>query len=69
MNHAEEFEALGMTPKEGKLTAEQIAKVKSLGCLRDKRFEDIFNVRVITGNGKITAAEQKTIAEAAELFG
>lgn len=63
------FELLGMTPKNGKLTAEQIAKVKSLGCLRDKRFEDIFNVRVITGNGKITAQEHKTVAEAAEIFG
>lgn len=58
-----------MTPKNGTLTAQQIAKVKSLGCLRDKRFEDIFNVRVITGNGKITAQEHKTVAEAAEIFG
>lgn len=51
------------------LTPEQIAEVKALGCLRDKRYDDIFNVRVITRNGKITAAEQKSIAEAAELFG
>ena len=69
MDNIKEFEALGMTPKNGKLTPEQIAKVKSLGCLRDKRFEDIFIVREITGNGKITAAEHKTVAEAAELFG
>ena len=69
MKNLQHFEALGMTPKDGKLTAEQIAKVKSFGCLRDKRFEDIFNVRVITGNGKITAAEHKAVAEAAELFG
>ena len=69
MDNINEFEALGMTPKDGKLTPEQIKKVKSLGCLRDKRFEDIFNVRVITGNGKITAAEHKIIAQAAELFG
>ena len=69
MDNINEFEALGMTPKNGKLTPEQIKKVKSLGCLRDRRFEDIFNVRVITGNGKITAAEHKIIAQAAELFG
>ena len=69
MENLKDFEALGMTPKNGKLTAEQIAKVKSLGCLMDKRFEDVFNVRVITGNGKITSAEHKTVAEAAELFG
>ena len=69
MSNVKEFEAVGMTPKDGKLTAEQIAKVKSLGCLKDKRYEDVFNVRVITGNGKITAAEQKAVAEAAEIFG
>jgi dissimilatory sulfite reductase (desulfoviridin) alpha/beta subunit len=69
MNDSEKFEALGMTPKDGKLTPDQIAKVKSLGCLRDKRFEDVFNVRVITGNGKITSAEHKVVAVAAEIFG
>ena len=63
------FEALGLTPKEGKLTADQIAKVKGLGCLRDKRFEDVFNIRVITRNGKITTDEQRAIAEAADRFG
>ena len=69
MNDSEKFEALGMTPKDGKLTPDQIAKVKSLGCLRDKRFEDVFNGRVITGNGKITSAEHKVVAVAAEIFG
>lgn len=69
MEKTEEFEKLGLTQKCGKLTAEQIAKVKGLGCLRDKRYEDIFNVRVITRNGKITADEQRAIAEAADLFG
>ena len=69
MGNVDEFEALGMTQKDGKLTPEQIKKVKSLGCVRDKRFEDIFNVRVITGNGKITSAEHKIVAEAAEIFG
>lgn len=52
-----------------KLSAEEIKRVKGLGCLKDKRYEDIFNVRVITRNGKITAKEQKKIAEAAEKFG
>ncbi len=52
-----------------KLTQEQITQVKGLGCLRDKRFDDIFNVRVITRNGKITTDEQRAIAEAADRFG
>ncbi len=69
MDHLKAFEMLGMEPKNGKLTPEQIARVKGLGCLRDKRFEDIFNVRVITRNGKITADEQRAIAEAADRFG
>lgn len=60
---------LGITPKNGKLTPEQITKVKSYGCLRDKRFDDVFNVRVITRNGRITADEQRSIAEAADRFG
>ncbi|MBR5869327.1 MAG: 4Fe-4S dicluster domain-containing protein [Clostridia bacterium] len=63
------FETLGLTPKAGKLTPEQINQVKGLGCLRDKRFEDVFNVRVITRNGKITTAESRAIAEAADRFG
>lgn len=69
MNNIKDFEELGIEPKNGKLTAEQIAKVKSFGCLQDKRYEDIFNVRVITRNGVITTDEQRTIAEAADLFG
>ena len=57
-------------PREGKkLPAEEIKRVKGLGCLQDKRFEDVFNVRVITKNGKITSGEQQKIAEAAEKFG
>lgn len=51
------------------LTQEQIASVKNLGCLKDKRFDDIFNVRVITRNGKITTDEQRAISEAADRFG
>lgn len=57
-------------PRDGrKLSPEDIKRVKGLGCLQDKRYDDIFNVRVITRNGKITADEQKKIAEAAEKFG
>lgn len=63
------FEQLGVEPKNGKLTPEQIAKVKGLGCLKDKRYEDIFNVRVITRNGKITSDEHRAVAEAADRFG
>lgn len=63
------FDKYGMTEKQGELTSEQITKVKGYGCLRDKRYPDVFNVRVITGNGKITTAEQRAIAEAADLFG
>ena len=51
------------------ISPEEIKRVKSLGCLQDKRYPDIFNVRVITGNGKITAAEHHAVAEAAEKFG
>ena len=53
----------------GTLPASEIKRVKGLGCLWDKRFPDVFNVRVITRNGKITAAEQRAVAEAAEKFG
>lgn len=51
------------------LSQEQIKTVKSLGCLQDKRYPDIFNVRVITRNGKITTDEHRAIAEAADRFG
>lgn len=57
-----------MKPEE-KISAEEIKRVKGLGCLKDKRYEDIFNVRVITRNGKITAEEARAIAEASDLFG
>ncbi|MCD8188754.1 MAG: FAD-dependent oxidoreductase, partial [Clostridiales bacterium] len=53
----------------GTLPAAEIKRVKALGCLQDKRYPDVFNVRVITRNGKITAEEHRTIAEAAERFG
>lgn len=53
----------------GTLSPDEIKRVKGLGCLQDKRYTDVFNVRVITKNGKITATEQHIIAEAAEKFG
>ncbi len=54
---------------EGVLPPMEIKRVKGLGCLQDKRYPDVFNVRVITRNGKITAQEQHVVAEAAERFG
>ncbi|MBR6513233.1 MAG: 4Fe-4S binding protein [Clostridia bacterium] len=52
-----------------KLTQNDITRVKGLGCLRDKRTEDCFNVRVITVNGKLTADKMQAVAEASRLFG
>ena len=56
-------------PRVNALPASEIKRVKGLGCLQDKRYPDIFNVRVITRNGKITTDEHRCIAEAAERFG
>lgn len=53
----------------GKLSPEEIKRVKGLGCLQDKRYPDVFNVRVITRNGRLTSEEQRTVADAAEKFG
>ncbi len=53
----------------GKIPADEIKRVKGLGCLQDKRYNDVFNVRVITKNGKISSADHHAIAQAAELFG
>ena len=53
----------------GALSPEDIKRVKGLGCLQDKRYPDVFNVRIITRNGKISAADQYAIAQAAEKFG
>jgi len=49
--------------------AEEVTRVKGLGCLRDKTTPDCFNCRVLTRNGKITSAESIVIAQAAEKFG
>ncbi len=51
------------------ISKEEEIRVKAMGFLKDKRTPDKFNCRVITRNGKITAAEAKVIAEAAEIYG
>ena len=33
------------------ITQDDIKRVKGLGCIKDKRYEDIFNVRVPLGHG------------------
>ena len=48
---------------------EEVARVKALGCLWDKRTADRFNVRVITINGKLNGEQLAAIAEAARTFG
>lgn len=50
------------------LKPEDIKRVKALGFLHNKG-TDLFNGRIITVNGKITAEQTKVIAEAAEKFG
>ena len=63
------FNTVKVTAPGGKLSPAEIKRVKALGCLQDKRYPDVFNVRVITRNGKITSEEQRVIAEAADRFG
>ena len=50
-------------------SAEEIARVKGLGFLRDKTTPDAFNARVITKNGKVCAKTLEVVAEAAKRFG
>lgn len=47
---------------------EDVTRVKGLGFLNQKG-TDLFNARVVTVNGKITANQAKVLAEAAEKFG
>ena len=51
------------------VSPEEIRRVKGMGFLQDKRYPDVFNARVITRNGKITAAQHRAVAEACERFG
>ncbi len=50
------------------ISAADEKRVKALGFLRNKGTNN-FSGRIITVNGKITAAQNKCISEAAELFG
>lgn len=50
-------------------TAEDIARVKGLGFLRDKTTPDCFNARTLTVNGRVTAEVMETVAVASRLFG
>lgn len=58
-----------ITSKGVGVSADDIKRVKGLGCLQDKRYPDVFNVRVITRNGRISTDEHRAIAEAADRFG
>ena len=51
------------------VSAEEVTRVKGLGCLRDKMTPDCFNVRVLTRNGFVSAEEAAALAEAARRFG
>lgn len=66
---AQFFNDVKVQHAENTVSPEEETRVKALGFLRDKTTLDKFNGRVITRNGKITADEARTIAEAAELFG
>lgn len=50
------------------IKTDDIKRVKGMGFLNNKG-TDLFNARVITVNGKITAAQARVIADAAEKFG
>lgn len=66
---AQFFNDVKVQHAENAVSPEEETRVKALGFLRDKTTLDKFNGRVITRNGKITADEARTIAEAAEMFG
>ena len=51
------------------VSPEEVKRLKGLGFLQDKRYPDVFNARVITRNGKLTAEQHRAIAEACERFG
>ena len=50
------------------ISDEEVKRVKALGFLNNKG-TDNFSGRVITRNGKLTAAQHRIIADAAEKFG
>ena len=51
------------------VSAEEIRRLKGLGFIKDKRYDDVFNVRVPLGYGRISSETQRVIADAADLFG
>ena len=63
------FQPVRVPGAERKVPPAEIARVKALGFLQDKTRPGVFNGRVITRNGKITAEESRAIAQAAEKFG
>lgn len=62
------LDELYIEKEEVTVSPDDIKRVKGLGFLHNKG-TNRFNGRVITRNGKITAAESQRIAEAAEKFG
>lgn len=52
-----------------RVPGEEVARIKGMGGLWDKRTPDRFNFRIITVNGKLTAEKLTAIAEAAKQFG
>jgi len=58
-----------MERKSCTVPAEEVARLKGLGFLRDVQTGDCFNVRVLTGNGRITTEKARAICEAADRFG
>ena len=50
------------------ISADEEKRLKGLGFLNNKG-TDSFSARVITGNGRVTAAQHRRMAEAAERFG
>ena len=57
-----------MTMTKLKVTPEDEKRVKAMGFLRNKG-TDCFSGRIITVNGKITAAQNKCLSEATDLYG
>ena len=55
-------------PSEAPVSADEIKRLKGLGFLNNKG-TNRFNARVVTGNGRITTAQAKCIADAAALYG
>ena len=51
------------------VSADEIKRVKGLGFLHNKNVPGLFQARIITRNGKITAQKAMKIANAAKLFG